>query len=593
MIRNYVFVYKQLSLDTINGIKADITELLFGTKNFDKDPIHKVSFDGKGLISYQKVVTIPVPPDDPPGNNPPKPAPPTVKKKATVEVNFDRARALVFARNYFNQVNISIDSFPTLKKLGLSRWFPQMKFLGGKKVKESKQWQLYFQPLVRGSNLRKDWGIPIEKARLYLWIGNAGLEGLKMNFLPLITRSREKPNSNLSMYGQKITEQPMFNVSGLELGYEIEPSHHFSFIFPHYKTQFGKTDAYLIEYKPPQIVGPGITTDPRNKSLKVLKDMDLPDVKMNRIILHWTVTDYKFKARKSIASNNYNPTLEELKGYHFHVDGAGKVHADIPIEYNKKPAYRHYAAHVKRLNTQSIGVAVDAMLEASNGDRDSGPYPMTLLQWQNMAKAVAELSDYYQIPVSRATILCHGEVTETLKIPQGKWDPCVLPWEVAQLRANQNDPAKKISQKDLDARLYEIFELHSEYRSVGDKFRRLVYQSKKDKGVPIVSGGYLLELEILGKVMNCINFKGTLYCQLRELKEKFQQSGTHVYSKSKSNTYKEIYHLDSIALNQKEVKGVQVHRIGGHLFVKCEDLAKELGTTLNSFDYIKKAYVIK
>lgn len=54
---------------------------------------------------------------------------------------------------------------------------------------------------------------------------------------------------------------------------------------------------------------------------------------------------------------------------------------------------------------------------------------MTQKQWETMAKVVAELCSFYNIPITPQTVLGHGEVEVYLGIPQsGKWDPMVLPW---------------------------------------------------------------------------------------------------------------------------------------------------------------------
>ncbi len=49
---------------------------------------------------------------------------------------------------------------------------------------------------------------------------------------------------------------------------------------------------------------------------------------------------------------------------------------------------------------------------------------------RSMARVVAELCQFYQIPVTPQTVLGHGEVETYLGIPQhGKWDPLRLPWK--------------------------------------------------------------------------------------------------------------------------------------------------------------------
>jgi N-acetyl-anhydromuramyl-L-alanine amidase AmpD len=99
-------------------------------------------------------------------------------------------------------------------------------------------------------------------------------------------------------------------------------------------------------------------------------------------------------------------------------------------EDNVSVADDTYAAHTLRCNTQSIGVAVCCMANAIERPFRAGTAPMTSGQWDLLAQVAAELARRYNIPVTRSTILGHGEVQELLNIPQKqKWDPMVLPWD--------------------------------------------------------------------------------------------------------------------------------------------------------------------
>jgi hypothetical protein len=69
------------------------------------------------------------------------------------------------------------------------------------------------------------------------------------------------------------------------------------------------------------------------------------------------------------------------------------------------------------------------MAGATERPFSAGRFPMTQLQWETMARVVAELCARYDISVGTTTVLGHGEVQSVLSIPQrGKWDPLVLPW---------------------------------------------------------------------------------------------------------------------------------------------------------------------
>jgi hypothetical protein len=140
--------------------------------------------------------------------------------------------------------------------------------------------------------------------------------------------------------------------------------------------------------------------------------------KMRRIIAHWTA-----------GSNNVSRTDKEH--YHFIWDGSGQPHrGDRPVTANESTADNDgYAAHTKNCNSGSIGVSVACMAGAKESPFDPGLYPMTKAQWDGMCKGIAQLCNFYKIPVTDSTVLSHAEVEGTLHIDQnGKWDFTRLPW---------------------------------------------------------------------------------------------------------------------------------------------------------------------
>jgi nucleoid-associated protein YgaU len=143
----------------------------------------------------------------------------------------------------------------------------------------------------------------------------------------------------------------------------------------------------------------------------------MPDAVMKRIICHWTAGAYK---------------ASPLDRMHYHIlieDDGELVRGFHSISDNERTDDGVYAAHTWRLNTGSIGVAVCCMAESEEVPFDSGRFPMTEVQWEQMADVVAELCDRYSIPVTDETVLGHGEVQRRLGLAQrGKWDPMVLPW---------------------------------------------------------------------------------------------------------------------------------------------------------------------
>lgn len=153
-----------------------------------------------------------------------------------------------------------------------------------------------------------------------------------------------------------------------------------------------------------------------------------PHCDMKRIILHWTAGGYQASAL-------------DKEHYHVLIEGDGTlVRGDHSIEDNVSTRDDDYAAHTRKLNTKSIGVSVCCMANAHERPLKPGPFPMKKSQWRLMAAVAAELAAFYEIPVTRQTILAHGEVQRILGVVQrGKWDPLVLPWDTSLTKAQVGD----------------------------------------------------------------------------------------------------------------------------------------------------------
>lgn len=154
----------------------------------------------------------------------------------------------------------------------------------------------------------------------------------------------------------------------------------------------------------------------------------LPNCSMKRVILHWTAGAYK-------ASSN------DLSHYHILIEDDGKLQKGThSIKDNVSTGDNIYAAHTLNLNTGSIGVSVCCMANAIERPFDAKNFPMKQKQWETMAQVVAELCDFYDIPVTPKTVLGHGEVAKTLGVDQGgKWDPMVLPWDTSLSKSKVGD----------------------------------------------------------------------------------------------------------------------------------------------------------
>jgi hypothetical protein len=162
--------------------------------------------------------------------------------------------------------------------------------------------------------------------------------------------------------------------------------------------------------------------------MQLIEKSWLPACTMKRVIVHWTV-------------GRYQATEFEREHYHILVEGDGKLVRGIrSIADNVSTTDDIYAAHTKGANTGAIGVCACCMLGCQEKPFVAGSQPMTLKQWRTMARVVAELCQHYKIPVTRETVLGHGEVQTNLGITQsGKWDPMVLPWDTSLTYAQVGD----------------------------------------------------------------------------------------------------------------------------------------------------------
>jgi peptidoglycan hydrolase-like protein with peptidoglycan-binding domain len=144
---------------------------------------------------------------------------------------------------------------------------------------------------------------------------------------------------------------------------------------------------------------------------------------MKRVICHWS-------------EGNYKANSTDVEHYHILIEGDGTVRGgDHTILDNVSTSDGNYAAHTLGTNTGSIGVACCCMVGCQESPFKPGSQPMKKSQWDLMVKGVAELCQFYGIPVTPTTVLGHGEVQGNLGIKQkGKWDPMVWPWDTSKTR---------------------------------------------------------------------------------------------------------------------------------------------------------------
>lgn len=159
---------------------------------------------------------------------------------------------------------------------------------------------------------------------------------------------------------------------------------------------------------------------PEYSLLPQLDISHMPQVPMQRIILHWT-------------AGHFGVMQEELRHYHGIIDNLQRFHWGVPIEYNVAPIEQGemYAAHTRGLNSGSIGIAVDCMAGAEETPTGCNPgrSPFTEAMYWAMIHYVNQIALRYNIPVRHDTIFSHAEA-HLLGYPQaGKWDFTRLPFD--------------------------------------------------------------------------------------------------------------------------------------------------------------------
>lgn len=170
------------------------------------------------------------------------------------------------------------------------------------------------------------------------------------------------------------------------------------------------------------IFGPFPKWNSRPKKMSLNSDLIpkdwMPDAPMRAIVNHWTAGAH---VASSLDREHYHFLVEGDKTV---VKGHNDVSANIPPLRSGK-----YAAHTRRFNSYSIGLAVCAMAGATGWPLKFGKYPIKRGQWERLVMVNAILCERYNIPVTSKTVLMHGEVQENLGIQQnGKWDIGALTW---------------------------------------------------------------------------------------------------------------------------------------------------------------------
>ena len=150
---------------------------------------------------------------------------------------------------------------------------------------------------------------------------------------------------------------------------------------------------------------------------RIIDRKKLPAARPKRVILHWT-------------AGGAEANSDDLQHYHLIVDRTGRlVWGRHSIADNDSTSDGEYAAHVRGLNTGSIGVAVTGMMGSTEHPFQPGSSPIAHGQYEIACRVIAELCQHYALPVTERTVLNHGEVQSILGVEQRwKWDVMVLPW---------------------------------------------------------------------------------------------------------------------------------------------------------------------
>jgi len=112
-----------------------------------------------------------------------------------------------------------------------------------------------------------------------------------------------------------------------------------------------------------------------------------------RIVVHWT-------------GGTDQTNSHDRQHYHFIIEGDGEIMKGVhSIASNNNTAYRVYAAHVRGLNTGSIGIALAGMGGSKESPFHKGPYPLKAKQFEVLAQLCAHLINMYELDVTRILLI--------------------------------------------------------------------------------------------------------------------------------------------------------------------------------------------
>lgn len=166
--------------------------------------------------------------------------------------------------------------------------------------------------------------------------------------------------------------------------------------------------------------------------MRILRADWLPEAPVRGIITHWSAGGYAFSE------------VDRLH-YHFGIAGDGTAGCGRhPVSDNCSPtrlASGGYAAHTRARNSYRVGIAACCMAGAvappapqfwGENRNWAGKAPLRPEQYEALARACADLVEFYGLPVNERTLNSHFE-QERVWGPdywqRGKWDISRLPWD--------------------------------------------------------------------------------------------------------------------------------------------------------------------
>jgi len=150
--------------------------------------------------------------------------------------------------------------------------------------------------------------------------------------------------------------------------------------------------------------------------MKVKDIQKEPDARPERCVIHWT-------------GGGHQASVDDYQHYHFIIEGDGDIKKGRYSIADNNTTATPYAAHVRGLNSGSIGIALAGMGGSTETPFYRGDWPLNELQFTVLFDLCTHLFKLYALPISAPSLLTHAEVSTVYpSAPQrGKWDITYCP----------------------------------------------------------------------------------------------------------------------------------------------------------------------